>query len=69
MPEKFTTKIYSNGLKQFQLAFEQPAQAPDTEGDRRHSPPRKNVGAEIINRLEIKLKETGYCHQGYILSR
>jgi hypothetical protein len=71
--EKFTTRIYANGLKQFQLAYEKPVlseqQRNASMNGMHHNHTREKLAEEIIKRLELKLKETGYCRQGYILSR
>jgi hypothetical protein len=79
LPESFTTKIYDNGLKQFVLAYQKPAHSPDHEshsamnggasGKQHRNHSQKGLEAEMIKRLEIRIKETGYCRQGYILDK
>jgi hypothetical protein len=77
LPETFTTKIYDNGLKQFVLAYEKPAHSPDHEshnamnggasGKQHRNHSQKGLEAEMVKRLEIRIKATGYCRKGYIL--
>ena len=92
MPMKFTTQIYDNGLKQFQLSLEKPMGAPlkggpgggmshrgsMTGGDvsmkggsmiKPQDKMQQRMEKNLIKQLEVKLQETGYCREGYLLTR
>ena len=69
-PERFKTTIYDNGIKQFQLQMVDEKQKQALINGKEMSPiTQKRIEALLLERLEIKLRETNYCRQGYILSK